>query len=865
MAKSLLVSPPMKRFAYRAIREVLFGIVTGGSAAIVIKLVVAISGKTWARLESRIPTESITSVAKGRDFEIIAVLVALCGTFLSAQTIASFFAKLYRSWSAGIVTGISLLWCLLTLWFFVAGHELTLRRSLVFGVVGLLFVLASGFVVSIQRDAAQVRITTPEPLQYAVTSNSDFKFDQPIKSWSEDRFRRGEFVQELAEQVLREKASVLAVVGSFGEGKTSTLNLLAASLAGRSEIILVRFSSWLPGDPRTLALSFFATISDQIKRQFLIFGLSARLRGLARLLAGSVPRFGDALRQLFEPSSQMEQLDSLKNSLGKLPARVVVLIDEMDRLDRAELQVLLKSIRGVVDFPNITYVCAFDKKAMARVISRRDLAYGEFYLEKFFPMRFALPAIDELLLGSVFDSELDKLCETFGLLQDEQEKKGFNEAALPLWHSATKHILTNFRKMALFFNAMRAALAPVYAEVNLFDMMVLQLVRFISEDTCDFIYGHGPVFYYPNWRVDLWLERLSVDDAQETKIRKQILGAFFETLPISTRSLVTEMLRRIFPTVSASLKDAGYAKGGQDESQAEKNKRIYHPDYFARYFIHSVQENRFGRLEMSRFIDDLNAENELELIVTRFRRFVEDLSGNYWRRLSFLDALVQDSRRLGDLQAEAMATAIPQISGSFQTDIMGLGDRGRARAALFVALNRFAGSVKLQELLARSIKESASDDFGADLLRFSTKMRPQNHIITNWHDVEEDAIVHAFAERMRGKYAVGSDQQPPYNQREDINSFLIWAGINADTHALEIEFFRDRFQRFPQDTGRFIGWLLPKHGLIYDGDPLITLEKLYPLDELLRLVQQMDKALLNDADRESVHWFIELMEKRTGR
>jgi hypothetical protein len=285
----------------------------------------------------------------------------------------------------------------------VAANETSLKRSLAFVGAGVLFVFASrGIVLIRRRYLTNSPIVTPEPSQAGTTIEPEVKFDLPIQAWSEDRLKRGTLIRGMANQILREKAPVLAIVGTFGEGKTSALNLLAASLVSRSDVILVRFSSWLPGDPQTLAFSLFATISEQIKSRYLIFGLSNKLRKFARLLAGSIPRFGDNLRQLLEPPSQMEQLDSLKKLLGELTARVVVLVDEMDRLDRAELFVLLKAIRGVVDLPNITYVCAFDKKAVARLISRKQ---GAGFLTEVFLLFFVLQQAKRLtnLLVARFD------------------------------------------------------------------------------------------------------------------------------------------------------------------------------------------------------------------------------------------------------------------------------------------------------------------------------------------------------------------------------------------------------------------------------------------------------------------------------
>src|SRR5208282_2961421 len=197
--------------------------------------------------------------------------------------------------------------------------------------------------------------------------------------------------------------------------------------------------------------------------------------------------------QFLDEPSQVEQLSSLKDVWGQLPVRVVVLVDEVDRMDKAELYLLLKAVRGVVDLPNISYVCAFDKNAITRLIVERDPFYGQLYLEKFFPIQLPLPRTDQELLGTLFDQRLDAICKKFHLLQTEEEKKALNEALLEIWHSSIKRCLYNFRRMALFFNALQMSLQPVAAEVNLFDMMILQLVKMVSEETYPFIYDNGPL------------------------------------------------------------------------------------------------------------------------------------------------------------------------------------------------------------------------------------------------------------------------------------------------------------------------------------------------------------------------------------
>ena len=302
-------------------------------------------------------------------------------------------------------------------------------------------------------------------------------FDLPIRDWSEDWLRRAPFVESVANLILRQNAPVIAIVGSFGDGKTSFLNLLHATLSSRTDLVVAKFNSWLPGDQATLASSLFATIDGEVKSKYLILGLTKQLRRFARMLAGTVPKFGETLKQYVEDISQPEQLSSLKALLARIPGRVVVLVDEVDRMDSEELHLLLKAIRGVVDLPQISYVCAFDRKAVTRLISESDPEYGQQYLEKFFPIQRALPRIDQELLGQLFDSKLEAICRKFGLLQNEVEKKELNDDLLPLWQRSIKRYLSNFRRLNLFFNSLEMALEPVPTALILNTLWELRVHR----------------------------------------------------------------------------------------------------------------------------------------------------------------------------------------------------------------------------------------------------------------------------------------------------------------------------------------------------------------------------------------------------
>jgi predicted KAP-like P-loop ATPase len=853
----------MKVFATRCIRGVLLGSLCGASTALVFRVAVELATKTQSYLKAHIPSGLLTAVTSVSYFRTAATFVVAGALLLSAWRIAAVVGKLYRSWRVGLVTGIIPVWFVLSFIFFSklfrgdGGHFMPLV------LIGLIPIGAALF---LRNRILQAAVKTPTVEVFDSTNatanepvNRDVTFDLPIHDWTEDRLSRTVFVREIANLVLKDKAPVVAVVGSFGEGKSSVLNLLEKTLAPRNDLIVASFSSWLPGDERVLAASLFRTISEGVESSYIVPGLTKELKQFARLLAGAVPKFGATLRQVFDEPSQVEQLSSLKKLLRRLPVRIVVLVDEVDRMDKAELNLLLKAIRGVVDLPNITYVCAFDKKSLTKLLGETDPVYGSIYLEKFFPVQLALPRIDQELLSTLFDRKLENICETFGLLRDEQAKKAFNEALLELWHTSIKRYLSNFRRMTLFFNALRMSLQPVSAEVNLFDMMVLQLVKMIWEDAYQFIYENGPLFYYSSWRITLWMERLSVDDRKEAAIRDAKLKAFFDTLPSGIKEQVKSLLVTIFPTVDHAVNGERFSGGPERESTAGAAKKIYHPDYFPRYFIHQVPAGMFGIAEMTATIALYNALPDVEQTVAAFRETINKLTSNPWKRYDFLDSFVAEADHLGEPQSEGVILGIADISDSFESDFLGVSDWGRARALTFAAAKRFEGTIKLQQVIVRAIQRCSSDGFAADILRYSTAMRAKNNLIADWRNVDEAAIRDAFARRMREKHPIGSNLEFPYS-RDDLSPFFVWVHPGGEDKRLATEFFRDRFQRHPIELGRFLSWVLPKSDMV-QGDPLPAVDRLFPLDELFDAVRQHDAELL-EQDRESVGWFVELMAQR---
>jgi len=85
-----------------------------------------------------------------------------------------------------------------------------------------------------------------------------YSSDQPIMLRDQDRFNRWPFAKRIAETIAngRDPSSItVGIYGPWGDGKTSTLALMEAALAGLPYVIPIRFNSWQFGSEEQLSAS----------------------------------------------------------------------------------------------------------------------------------------------------------------------------------------------------------------------------------------------------------------------------------------------------------------------------------------------------------------------------------------------------------------------------------------------------------------------------------------------------------------------------------------------------------------------------------------------------------------------------------
>ena len=242
-----------------------------------------------------------------------------------------------------------------------------------------------------------------------------------------DRLDRAQFAESLSASIQSLQGNdsfVIGLCGPWGSGKTSVLNFVLAGLdKGEDDSpIVLRFNPWWFSGREQLLEAFltqFTATLDMPKRGEkakkagkLLGTLSAALRPVSLIpFIGEAAKAGreavDALagasKSIGEAASQnvvaiRKEIDEL---LTDSPNRIIVVMDDIDRLAAKEIAQLFLILKAVADFPRTAYLLAFDQAVVTQAINEQLGVDGKTYLEKIVQLQIDVPPTAQTALSLI--------------------------------------------------------------------------------------------------------------------------------------------------------------------------------------------------------------------------------------------------------------------------------------------------------------------------------------------------------------------------------------------------------------------------------------------------------------------------------
>lgn len=418
--------------------------------------------------------------------------------------------------------------------------------------------------------------TTPTP---------DFSNDRPLSSKADDKLNRAPFAARVAEVLrgLPEGAGlVVGIHGPWGDGKTTVLNILKADLDADGATATVEFNPWRFTDEPAMLAGFFRVLAGVIRAKLTTKGedIAGWLEKIGRYASVFDDRFGKAgeVAAANAEASLEELRGRLSESLAKAGKRIVVLVDDIDRLDKHETHTLFRLIKACADFPNVCYVLAFDDVAVAKSLGERygagDEASGRAFLEKIIQVPLKLPVAMKEDLRSLCFQQVDLAISAAAIELTKEDVGGFVSG----FDRGVSIRLDTPRAAKRYGNGLMFALPMLRGEVNIADLLLIEAVRAFYPAIYDIIRANHHEFS----GVESEHRGRGRDGPRAVALLKPVVDALLSEEQAAIKSL----LKGLFPRLGSAYGGGGY--GSDWLSRWAKAKRICAPDYCPRYFSYSV-------------------------------------------------------------------------------------------------------------------------------------------------------------------------------------------------------------------------------------------------------------------------------------
>ncbi|WAX58005.1 KAP family NTPase [Jatrophihabitans cynanchi] len=410
--------------------------------------------------------------------------------------------------------------------------------------------------------------------------------DNPIESASDDLLRRGKVAKSVSDSLRVVDASrgyVFGVLGPWGSGKTSLVNLVRENLAQMPAVPVLDFNPWMFSGAEQLMESFFNEMAGQLRLKGKRFtAIADSLDSYAQLLTPfmGLPVVGAWLARFRSASGYVKKVSDerkgtiqtrradLVKHLSDLDVPIVVVIDDIDRLTTAEVREIFKLVRLTASFPNVIYLLAFDRRRVEEALTD-DGVVGRDYLEKIMQTTVDIPQLPERLLLTTFGRVLNEAIDATGA------RIRFDEARWPdVLSEIVWPLIKNMRDVRRFASSIDASLRELQDDIELVDLLALEAIRVFMPDTFNAIYGCQA--YLTEVR-DTFAIHAGRDDIGKAAVESLIATAESE----GHRDIASAMMERLFP---AGLRYTSGSRHGSDWLASWfKARRVAHGEILRRY------------------------------------------------------------------------------------------------------------------------------------------------------------------------------------------------------------------------------------------------------------------------------------------
>lgn len=413
--------------------------------------------------------------------------------------------------------------------------------------------------------------------------------DNPIQKPEDDVLGRAKVARSFAEQVLSldvTEGVVVGVLGPWGSGKTSFVNLARAHLEDVGVAVL-DFNPWMFSGAEQLVESFFVELSAQLKLRPGLAEVGKDLEDYGETFSGMswLPLVGPWIERGRVATKILAKIlqrrkegvggrrAKVEKALAALDKPLIVVLDDIDRLTTSEIRDIFKLVRLTANFPNIIYIVAFDRIRVEEALAEQGIP-GRDYLEKILQVGVDLPAIPPHVLNKQIFQAIDNA------LSSVDNKGSFDENVWPdVFMEVIRPLLRNMRDVRRYAAAVHGTVQELDGQVALADVLALEAIRVFLPDV--FRQMHGAVDGLTT------TSGLSYGTRGDPPHLKEQIDRLIEAGG-DRADVVRALVQRLFPGAQRHV--GGSHFGSEWKSQWLRERRVAHEDILRLYLERVVGE-----------------------------------------------------------------------------------------------------------------------------------------------------------------------------------------------------------------------------------------------------------------------------------
>ncbi|WP_421776538.1 KAP family P-loop NTPase fold protein [Gardnerella sp. KA00255] len=503
--------------------------------------------------------------------------------------------------------------------------------------------------------------------------------DKPIERADEDLLGRSDFAKQFGKSICEYDSKdglVIGLYGKWGSGKTSIINMAISEIpvdeneAQKAEKekwysrvnkrikkiftsqkteedqnhnpIIIRFSPWNYSDKNNLISLFFYELKNKLgvakdeENKEKIGKAISQYSDIIDVLS-FVPVAGPAIAPILKTISKSKgaklmQAPSLNDAKEKLCEaledfnhKIIVFIDDIDRLTTPQIKDIFQLVKQVGDFPNIIYVLTMDREIVCDALSECNDIYGYEYLKKIVQVSFEVPEIDKSLLPEILKDRLSRIIHK----NDCEEKFENNNYFETVLENCVNPYIKNIRDINRLLNSFQFKYGALCEETSFVDLLAITAIEIFEPKLYEWIFNNKDLICRGDINSSL-LKQFGLSEYIE-KCNQE-----FESLGLYNK-MAFDIVSILFPTFAY---DTNHKLINEDISESEliSRKRIGSTKTIGLYFSFNLSDIKIPREEI---IKCVNSYSKLILSqkVSEFNK-----NGNILYFLENVDSLFRDNK-----------------------------------------------------------------------------------------------------------------------------------------------------------------------------------------------------------------------------